>query len=109
MGMKTGSWKVLLFVAACMLPVVASCKSNPLRVELSSGFTGQVTISCHATGSTLTSVAVNAQGSAEAATCPSNPVDIMVVRDGKRIAVDGAAIWETTGDGLPVGIKFTVR
>ncbi len=101
--------KLLLFVGACMLPVVASCKATPFNVELAPGFTGQVTITCDATGSAFQSVKADASGHAEAPVCPVSPTDIVVTRDGKKIATDGPLSWMTTGDGIPVGVKFQVR
>jgi hypothetical protein len=101
--------KVLLFVCACMLPVVASCKATPFKVELTPGFRGTVTVTCDSTGSAFRSVTADARGNAEAPVCPVSPTDIVVMRDGKKIATEGSLSWMTTGDGIPVGLRFQVR
>ena len=106
---KMQNLKVLLFVCACMLPVVASCKATPFHVDLASGYAGSVTISCDSTGTAFDSVRAGANGHAEAKVCPVHPVDIVVIRDGAKVSMDGAPAWETTGDGIPVGIRFAVK
>jgi len=101
--------KIVLALLACLLPVVASCKAPPFTVNLPSGYNGPVTISCDATGVSAASIAVDAHGMAEAKVCPTRPTDLVVMRDGKHIDTFTTPDWETTGDNIPVGIRFTVR
>ena len=46
---------------------------------------------------------MGADGRAVAPTCTSQPVDVVVERDGKAIEVDSLK-WGKTGDGIPVSI-----
>jgi hypothetical protein len=101
--------KILLGVSACLLPVAASCKARPFTVTVPSGYTGEVAITCDATGSSEFSVATDAHGLAEAKVCPERPTDVVVIRDGKRVDPAAAPNWELTGDRIPVGIRFSVK
>jgi hypothetical protein len=101
--------KTLVFLAACMLPVFASCKPAPFTVNLQPAYAGPVNITCDTSGSTSGSVQIDQTGSAEASVCPLHPTDIVIIRAGRPVRPEADPAWETTGDNIPVGIHFTVR
>ena len=107
--MQRAAERTTLLILACLLPIAASCKSTPFQVKLAPAYKGRVLITCDATGTTFTEVAVDANGSAEAGVCPASPTDIVITRDGAAVKTDGAPTWQTTGDGIPVAIQFSVR
>lgn len=98
-----------MLVAACMLPMVASCKPAPFTVNLQAGYTGPVNITCNSSGTTSASVQVDGHGTAEAPVCPLHPTDLVIIRGGKAVRPEADPAWETTGDNIPVGIHFTVK
>jgi hypothetical protein len=107
--MQRAAERTALLVLACLLPIAASCKATRFQVKLAPAYRGRVLITCDATGTTFSEVAVDANGSAEAGVCPANPTDLVITRDGVALKPDGAPTWQTTGDGIPVAIQFSVR
>jgi hypothetical protein len=80
-----------------------------LRIDLAPGFSGPVKIGCGAANSDLHTIPINSTGQTDGASCPRHQVDLLIMRDGKRIFADGPIKWDYTGDGIAVGIHFTVR
>lgn len=84
------------------------CKAS-LPANLSPGYSGEVQINCGSTRQNVKSIDVGATGRLDGARCPQSKTDLNIIRDGKEIAPIGHVIWETTGDGILVQIRFTVR
>ncbi|RXH54328.1 hypothetical protein [Granulicella sibirica] len=103
--MKHSAWVlggILLLLGGCR-------KADNLQVTLSPGYTGKVDISCASTSSTVANITVDPQGRAIDAVCPRHPAELIVLRDAKRIELDGPPDWLATGDGIPVAIRFSLH
>jgi hypothetical protein len=96
-------------IVAAIALVTVGCKGGPLRVYVPSRYSGPVTISCGSTSDEdYDAIIVGTTGQVKGANCPSRQVDVQITRDGKSISADGQIVWDTTGDGLLVGIHFKV-
>jgi hypothetical protein len=93
-----------------MVPAMLCCREyhETLRIEVPHNFSGSVHVECGGYGGTLQVTAVGADGHGVTPTCTSQPVDVVVERDGKAIEVDSLK-WARTGDGIPVSLDFSVR
>jgi hypothetical protein len=85
------------------------CNTRTTRVELSHGYTGDVTIDCRQNNNGIQTITVDSTGHVANGTCPKEPTKLIIVRDGRVIQPTQAATWETSGDGIPISIHFTVR
>ena len=96
---------VLTVVSALML---SACKSKPLVVEVPAAFSGDVEINCGSSSANALSITVDFTGRVDGAVCPQHKVDLRIMRDGKSVEPTGNVVWETSGDGILVGIRFHV-
>jgi hypothetical protein len=92
-----------------MVFVLAGCKERPVRVEIAPGYSGPVMIGCGSMSNDFETIIVDSTGQAESPRCPTHRVDLLIVRDGKRIFAEGPIKWESTGDKIPVSIQFTIH
>jgi hypothetical protein len=88
--------------------VLTGCKGKPLRVNLAPGYKGAVTIVCGSDNDGSQAITVDTTGRIESAPCPRHRTDLLIMRDGKTISAEGEIKWESTGDGIPVSIQFTI-
>jgi hypothetical protein len=102
------TFDLLLPAVSLLMLVMLSCRARSLQIEIPHGFSGPISVSCANTGDDFQTTTVDASGKGVAATCGRTVVDTRVVRDGKTIDVDSLK-WETTGDGIPLSLAFTVR
>jgi hypothetical protein len=99
-----------LFAVVCLvlMPQVSGCKKPAvLTVAIPHNFSGRVQISCEKFGDDLQTTAIDATGNGVAPVC-SSTAKVVAERDGQAISVDDLQ-WAKTGDGIPVGITFSVR
>jgi len=99
---------IALTLTACAVTAAMGCKKSA-HIELAPTYVGPVNIVCDAVGDTSDSIAVDTSGNAEAHTCPSRGAELVVLRNGKPVALDGPVQWQTTGDGIVVSIHFNAR
>jgi hypothetical protein len=85
------------------------CKSEPWRVNIAPGYSGHVTISCRPSSGIPQAIVVDSTGHVENATCPIHRTELLIIRDGKAVSTEDSIKWETTGDGIPRDIEFTIR
>jgi 3-deoxy-D-arabino-heptulosonate 7-phosphate (DAHP) synthase len=97
-----------LTLTASAITVALGCKQSA-RIELPVGYTGAVSIVCDAIGDASTQISIDANGSAEAHTCPAKGASFVILRDGKPVTTEGPIEWQTTGDGIVTAIHFEVR
>jgi hypothetical protein len=98
--------------AALVLAIVLAlgCKEEkPLLVNVAPGYSGAVTISCVSYGDDLQTITIDSSGRDSSGACPVRRTELLVMRNGKAIPTDGPVNWESTGDGFPVNIQFTIR
>ena len=100
-------WNKALLTAVTV--IVGGCKNDPLQVNLAPGFLGDVQINCVSYGDNMKPINVGYSGRIDDAVCPHSKTVIKIKRDGKAVKPTGNVLWEETGDGIPVQIRFTVR
>jgi hypothetical protein len=88
--------------------VLTGCKGKPLRVNLAPGYKGAVTIVCGSYSDDSQTITVDATGRVENAPCSLHRTELLIMRDGKTISAEGEIKWDSTGDGIPVSIQFTI-
>jgi hypothetical protein len=100
-----------ILAAVCFVPVMLCCREHrqTLRVEVPHDFSGPVQVTCQSYGSDLQTTKVDSEGHAVAHACTREAVDVVVVRDGKIVDVGDSLVWAKAGDGIPVGLSFSVR
>ncbi len=101
---------IAIVLAVFFTPVVIGCREHRpvFRVELPSGFSGPVEISCASFAGDLQTVHVDAVGHATGASCTKDPVDLVVTRNGSVLQPDSVS-WNLTGDGIPTHLSFQVK
>ncbi len=99
---------VALTLTACAVATAMGCKKST-HIDLATTYVGPVNIVCDAVGDTSSNIDVDTSGNAEAHTCPPRNAELVVLRDGKPVSIDGPVQWVTTGDGIVVGIHFNAR
>ena len=70
------------------------------------GFRGEVNIRCVAEKQGTVSIDVDRFGQGSSPTCPGKGSKVFVVRDGGSLPAENLH-WQTTGDGIIVGLTFT--
>lgn len=88
---------------------LVGCKAKPLRVDIAPGYSGPVIVVCGSWSDDFQAITVNSTGTASNAICPSRRTELLIMQDGKRVYGDGPEVWEATGDGIPMSIRFTIR
>ncbi len=84
--------------------------ARKVQIEIPASFHGHVRILCAGlTDDRASSLRVDADGHAMAATCPTRQIDAVVTRAGGREPVATNVMWTTTGDGLVREIAFDVK
>jgi hypothetical protein len=96
-------------IAAYVALLIAGCKTRPLVIMLPSGYSGDVEINCGSTSKDVSSINVGNTGHIHDAICPLHKMKLNVVRNGRSVNPTGDVIWEVTGDGIPVAIRFAMR
>ena len=106
--MNKRNWTAVALMPTIFCPIIFSaCKSDSLPVNLAPGFVGDVRINCVSAMENVRPVDIGATGNVDAV-CPMHRTALTITRGGKSVGPTGNVIWETTGDGIPVGIRFKV-
>lgn len=92
-----------------LLLVLAGCQQRHWRVNIASGYSGPVSISCGAFSDESRTITVDSTGHADKVFCPVHPTELLIVRDGKTISPENPMNWLSTGDGITVGVEFIIR
>ena len=100
-----------LLLPFVLLFLVAACFGRVFEVELPSGYSGPVHIECSASaGFPARPITIDMSGKGSAGSCP--PVGlypkIKVTRGGALVTASSVQ-WLATGDGIKVGLNFTVQ
>jgi hypothetical protein len=107
MGKNCNGIRALLVLAVVL---ALGCKAKkPLLVNVAPGFSGVVTITCDSNSDDFQTITIDSAGRNSIGTCPAQQTELVVVRDGKAVPPEGLVTWESTGDGVPVSIQFTIR
>jgi hypothetical protein len=97
-----------LSLTACAVTIAMGCKQS-VHIELAPSYTGPVNIVCDAVADTTRTIIIDSAGNGEAHSCPPRGAELVFLRDGKPFTPDGPVLWQTTGDGIVVGIHFNAR
>ena len=98
---------IAILMLAAGMPMLLDCNQIPLRVDLSPGYSGMVTVSCTRTSIDPHRVTVDSTGHGEITPCPEHLVNLVIMRGGKSISAEGPISWDPTGDGIIVGFHFS--
>ncbi len=79
---------------------LTACKNNPLIVNLSPGYLGDVEINCGSTREDVKPINIGISGRVDDAVCPQHKMDLKITRNGNSVNPTGNVIWEATGDGI---------
>lgn len=109
MKLRVNNIYATIYLALAMQLISIGCKKRSTVIELPHGYTGAVLITCGDLRDDSPPITVDANGRADHAPCPHRSMDLTIVRDGQRISPIEVPVWETTGDGIPVSIHFSVR
>src|SRR6202041_127160 len=85
-----------------LLLVLTGCKQRHWRVNIPSGYSGPVSISCGRTGDESGTITVDSTGRADNTVCPERRTELLIVRDDKTISPENPITWLSTGDGITV-------
>jgi hypothetical protein len=96
-----------------LLIMVAACFGRVFEIEVPRGYSGAVHIECSVsagTGFSSRPVSVDMSGKGFAGECPATGLypKVKVTRGGE-VVTPSSVQWLSTGDGIKVGLNFTVH